>query len=443
MNGKSLYKLAVNISNYSVRLGLLEKMAANFGDSIISDDGNSNNSLSLLSAAVAHQQDAPGSNIIAGGGGMGSDNEYKTLFSETICSSSISEMDEDMILRQSVLTFDVTMYAPKSASIKDLLDAQTRKTIILRRATTGSMIGQSHTQSAIEAEVRLSEKNIETLQSTVTNAKNYLESIVKEKADLLPSMSSARYKSALEQLLGRNGIMAGCGYPTTASEYTTNKSLFSTMMKNKSTSITPTLFWTSLVTFTHPVTKEKQEDRYALVTMVTDKHGSHFVPPEKWYSISLIIERVNTSTKQLAKPNSSLVFSSDEVDSFLSFFKTNQQIKCYFPITVGSKTSHQQTDDQLIITDDNLKQLKGISHQLHFNTGYKGLAILLHHSATMIKQKQQQQKALPPAPVLPSPSPSPPPINEENEMMQLMVESMMMGKNSKILMVKATEKPIL
>ena len=163
---------------------------------------------------------------------------------------------------------------------------------------------------------------------------------------------------------------------------------------------------------------------------------------QKWYSISLIIERVNTSTKQLAKPNSSLVFSADEVDSFLSFFKTNQQIKRYFPITLGSKTSHQQTDDQLIITDDNLKQLKGISHQLNFNTGYKGLAILLHHSATMIKQKQQQQKALPPAPVLPSPSP-PPPINEENEMMQLMVESMMMGKNSKILMVKVTEKPIL
>ena len=379
---------------------------------------------------------------------MGSDNEYKTLFSETICLSSTSEMDEDMILRQSVLTFDVTIYAPKSASIKDLLDAQTRKTIILRRATTGSMIGQSHTQSAIEAEVRLSEKNIETLQSTVTNAKNYLESIVKEKADLLPSMSSARYKSTLEHLLGKNGIMAGCGYPTTASEYTTNKRLFSTMMKNKSTSITPTLFWTSLVTFTHPVTKEKQEDRYALVTMVTDKHGSHFVPPEKWYSISLIIKRVNTSTKQLAKPNSSLVFSADEVDSFLSFFKTNQQIKRYFPITLGSKTSHQQTDNQLIITDDNLKQLKGISHQLNFNTGYKGLAILLHHSATMIKQKQQQQqqKALPPAPVLPSPSPSPLPINEENEMMQLMVESMMMmmgTKNSKILMVKATEKPIL
>ena len=69
MNGKSLYKLAVTIANYSVKLALLEKMAANFGDSIISDDGNSNNSLSLLSAAVVHQQDAPGSNIIAEGGG--------------------------------------------------------------------------------------------------------------------------------------------------------------------------------------------------------------------------------------------------------------------------------------------------------------------------------------------------------------------------------------
>ena len=261
------------------------------------------------------------------------DSEYKTLFSEVICSSN-AEVADDMMLYQSELTCDVTLYGPKTLTISDLLQQKYRKTFMLRRAETGSMIGESATESTIEAEVRLSQKSVETLQMSLIKAKQALSTIVKDKTDLLAAVPRQDFKGALAQLLGRNGIMAGCGFPSTANDLTTNKNLFATMMKNKSTSLTPTLFWTSLCVFNHPVSREKQEDRYALVTTTTDKHGSFYHNTEDWYNISLIVERINVETKQLSKPNSSISFSANEVDKLLAFFRTSQMIRKYFPVTL-------------------------------------------------------------------------------------------------------------
>ena len=241
---------------------------------------------------------------------------------------------DDMMLYQSELTCDVTLYGPKTLTISDLLQQKYRKTFMLRRAETGSMIGESATESTIEAEVRLSQKSVETLQMSLIKAKQALSTIVKDKTDLLAAVPRQDFKGALAQLLGRNGIMAGCGFPSTANDLTTNKNLFATMMKNKSTSLTPTLFWTSLCVFNHPVSREKQEDRYALVTTTTDKHGSFYHNTEDWYNISLIVERINVETKQLSKPNSSISFSANEVDKLLAFFRTSQMIRKYFPVTL-------------------------------------------------------------------------------------------------------------
>ena len=352
------------------------------------DDNNNNNN----NAAPAANATNAANNANSGGGG---DSEYKTLFSEVICSSD-AEVADDMMLYQTELTCDVTLYGPKNLTINDLLQQKYRKTIMLRRAETGSMIGESATESTIEAEVRLSQKSVETLQMSLIKAKNELATIIREKADMLAAVPRPKFKEALAQVLGRNGIMAGCGFPSTANDYSTNKNLFTTMMKNKSTSMTPTLFWTSLCVFNHPVSRDKQEDRYALVTTTTDKNGSFYHSPEEWYNISFIVERISVETKQLSKSNSSLSFSAKEVDKLLAFFKTSHLIRKYFPVTLGSRRIKDNTStDHQSVTDDRLLCIAGVSNQLNFATGEPRLAKLMSHNiADIITTKQSAQAAI-------------------------------------------------
>ena len=322
------------------------------------------------------------------------DSEYKTLFSEVICSSN-AEVADDMMLYQSELTCDVTLYGPKALTCGDLLQQKYRKTFVLRRAETGGMIGESAKESTVEAEVRLSQKSIETLQMSLIKAKQALRAIVKEKAELVAAVPKQDFKGALASLLGRNGVMAGCGFPCTANEVTANKNLFATMMKNKSTSMTPTLFWTSLCVFNHPVSREKQEDRYALVTTTTDKHGCFYYDADDWYNVSLIVERINVESKQLSKPNSSISFSANEVDKLITFFTSSPMIRKYFPVTLGSKRIKDHSSAENQITDSKVLSIAGVSSQLNFATGEPRLAKLMNHNiADILTSKQSAQAAI-------------------------------------------------
>lgn len=153
----------------------------------------------------------------------------------------------------------------------------------------------------------------------------------------------------------------------------------------RSSQFSATSNWQTLSCFRNPTNDKMQEDRFFLLPYPTEHINDFRYPIEEWYGLSLMLERINSDDKTLAKHKgqvTNISLSNKEVDNLMEFFAKDKEIAKYFPLSLsGQDTSDKNGNHE----DEGIDETYGLESSFSINFIDPRLQSLMKHNFRMSK----------------------------------------------------------